>query len=103
HVPYTHRLHDGSTVIQYLYDSHYAGAETVAAYARRWQALRGKIDPRRFHDILTQLEYQAGQAVVWRDAVTEWFHHASGIADARGRVGHYPGRVEAEAMNLDGY
>jgi len=41
--------------------------------------------------------------VVWRDAVTEWFHRTSGIADARGRVGHYPGRFEAEAMHLDGY
>ncbi|MGP8246144.1 MAG: alpha-glucuronidase family glycosyl hydrolase [Bryobacteraceae bacterium] len=103
HVPYTYRLHDGRTVIQYLYDSHYAGAETVADYARRWKALRGKIDPRRFHAILAQLEYQAGQAVVWRDAVTNWFHRESGIADAHGRVGHYPGRVEAEVIELDGY
>jgi len=53
--------------------------------------------------VLAQLEYQAGQAVVWRDAVTEWFRRTSGIADARGRVGHYPGRFEAEAMHLDGY
>jgi alpha-glucuronidase len=103
HVPYTDRLHEGRTVIQYLYDSHYAGAETVADYARRWQALRSKIDPQRFQEILAQLDYQAGQAVVWRDAVTEYFHRASGIADARGRVGHYPGRVEAEAMQLTGY
>ena len=103
HVPYTYRLHDGRTVIQYIYDSHYQGAEAVAAYARRWQALRGKIDPARYRQILAQLEYQAGQAVVWRDAVNTWFEHASGIADARGRAGHYPGRVEAEAMKLSGY
>jgi alpha-glucuronidase len=103
HVPYTWRLHDGRTVIQYLYDSHYAGADAVAGYARRWETLRGKLDPERFHDILAQLEYQAGQAVVWRDAVTNWFQRASGIADAHGRVGRYPGRVEAEAMQLEGY
>ena len=30
HVPYTHRLHSGKTVIQYLYDSHYEGAEAAA-------------------------------------------------------------------------
>jgi len=41
--------------------------------------------------------------VVWRDAVTEWFHRASQIADAKGRVGHYPGRFEAESMTLEGY
>ena len=27
----------------------------------------------------------------------------SGIADAKGRVGTYPGRIEAEAMQLKGY
>jgi len=103
HVPYTHRLHDGKTVIQYLYDSHYAGAAAVAGYARQWKALAGLVDERRYREVLAQLEYQAGQAVVWRDAVTEWFHRASGIADAEGRVGRYPGRYEAEAMKLDGY
>jgi alpha-glucuronidase len=53
--------------------------------------------------VLAQLEYQAGQAEVWRDAVTNWFHTASGIADAKGRVSRYPGRVEAESMQLEGY
>jgi alpha-glucuronidase len=103
HVPYTYRLHSGQTVIQYLYDSHYEGAEAVAGYVRQWKALKGKVDAERYDAILAQLEYQAGQAVVWRDAVTRWFHHESGIADARGRVGTYPGRLEAEAATLTGY
>ena len=103
HVPYTHVLHDGKTVIQYIYDSHYAGAAAVREYVREWRALEGRIDGQRFGEILTQLEYQAGQAEVWRDAVTRWFWRESGIADARGRVGSYPGRVEAEAMQLEGY
>jgi alpha-glucuronidase len=103
HVPYTHVLHNGKTVIQYLYDSHYAGAEAVAGYVHQWKTLAGLVDDRRYREVLAQLEYQAGQAVVWRDAVTEWFRRASGIADARGRVGHYPGRFEAEAMHFDGY
>ncbi len=103
HVPYTYVLHNGRTVIQYLYDSHYQGAEEVARYAQQWKTLAGLVDERRYREVLAQLEYQAGQSVVWRDAVTEWFWRASGIADARGRVGHYPGRFEAEAMHLDGY
>src|SRR4029453_394988 len=32
-----------------------------------------------------------------------WFHRTSGIADAAGRVGNYPGRLEAEKAVLDGY
>jgi alpha-glucuronidase len=103
HVPYQHVLHSGKTVVQSIYDSHYQGAEAVEGYVRQWKQLRGRIDDRRFHEVLAQLEYQAGQAQVWRDAVTEWFLRASGIADAKGRVGRYPGRVEAERMSLQGY
>ena len=29
HVPYTHVLHCGKTVIQFMYDSHYDGAESA--------------------------------------------------------------------------
>jgi alpha-glucuronidase len=103
HVPYTHRLHSGKTVIQYIYDSHYAGASAVAEYQRRWDALKGRVDDERFADVAAQLEYQAGQAIVWRDGVSRWFHRASGIADARGRVNNYPDRIEAESAALDGY
>ena len=35
HVPYTHRLHSGKTVIQYIYDSHYDGAAAVEAVPSR--------------------------------------------------------------------
>jgi alpha-glucuronidase len=103
HVPYTYKLHSGKTVIQYLYDSHYEGAAAVAGWAREWKTLRGRIDDQRYGEILAQLEYQAAHAEVWRDAVNNWFHRASGIADARNRVGNHPGRTEAEAMKLEGY
>jgi alpha-glucuronidase len=103
HVPYTYRLHSGKTVIQYIYDSHYEGEEAVAGFVAAWAGLKGAIDDDRYAKVLAMLRYQDSQATVWRDAVTNWFHRESGIADARGRVGHYPGRVEAEAMQLDGY
>jgi alpha-glucuronidase len=103
HVPYTYKLHSGKTVIQYLYDSHYEGADAVAGYVDAWKPLRGRIDDQRYGEVLAQLEYQAGQAQVWRDAVTMWFLRASGIPDTQGRVGHYPGRFEAESMALQGY
>ncbi len=103
HVPYTHRLRSGKTVIQSLYDSHYEGAEAAEGYPAQWLRLKGLVDDARFTEILAQLEYQAGQAQVWRDAVNNWFLRASGIPDARGRAGHFPGRVEAEAMKAEGY
>ena len=103
HVPYTQPLKSGKTVIQYLYDSHYEGAAAVAKYVEQWRALRGLIDDERHQAILKQLDYQAGQAIVWRDAVTRWFHRASGISDQANRVGNYPGRIEAESARLQGY
>jgi len=103
HVPYTYKLHSGKTVIQFIYDSHYEGAETAEAYVREWKSLEHRIDDQRFSEVLHQLEYQAGQAQVWRDAVTMWFLRESNIPDDKLRVGNYPGRTEAESMTLDGY
>jgi alpha-glucuronidase len=103
HVPYTYRLHSGKTVIQSIYDSHYEGAAAVEGYVRAWKFLQGRVDDQRYREVLAQLEYQAGQAQVWRDAVTNWFLRESGIPDAKGRVGNYPGRFEAESMTLQGY
>jgi alpha-glucuronidase len=103
HVPYTYRLHSGKTVIQHLYDAHYEGVDAVEDYVRQWKSLKGRIDDRRYDEVLAQLQYQSGQAEVWRDAVNNWFLRASGIPDAQGRVGHHPGRFEAESMKLDGY
>jgi alpha-glucuronidase len=103
HVPYTFQLHSRKTVIQYIYDSHYDGADAVEGYVRGWKSLKGRVDDQRYGEVLAQLEYQAGQAEVWRDAVTNWFLRESRIPDAKGRVGHYPGRFEAESMRLQGY
>ncbi len=103
HVPYTYRLHSDTTVIQHIYDSHYQGAAMAASYAPRWESLRGKIDEERFAATLKLFRYQAGHAIVWRDAVNEWFLRMSGVADTRGRVGHDPDRIEAEAMTATGY
>ncbi len=103
HVPYTYTLHSGKTVIQHIYDSHYKGAERAQQYVRQWEALRNHIDGERYAATLRRLEYQAGHAIVWRDAVCNWFLRTSGIPDAKGRVGHYPERIEAEPMQLQGY
>jgi alpha-glucuronidase len=103
HVPYDYVLHSGKTVVQHVYDSHYAGAATAASYAPAWMQLKGLIDPAIYTQTLDLFNYQAAHAVVWRDAVTVWFERMSGIPDKLGRVGHYPNRIEAESMQLDGY
>jgi alpha-glucuronidase len=103
HVPYTYKLHSGKTVIQTIYDSHYEGAEQAAEFVDGWKSLRGRVDEARYDDVLAQLNYQSGHAIVWRDAINNWFYRISGIADAQGRVGNHPDRTEAESMELSGY
>jgi alpha-glucuronidase len=103
HVPYTYALRTGKTVIQHIYDAHYAGAQLAAGFVNQWKTLKGRVDDERYAEVLKRLEYQAGHAIVWRDAVCNWFFQISGIPDKLGRVGHYPGRIEAESMELDGY
>jgi alpha-glucuronidase len=103
HVPYTYKLHSGKTVIQHIYDSHYMGAAQAAQFVNDWAALKGKIDERLYEDMSVRLEYQAGHAIVWRDAIVQYFFKLSGIPDQQGRAGHYPGRLEAEDARLTGY
>jgi len=103
HLPYTYKLHDGKTVIQYLYDSHYQGAAQAAEFVKDWQSIQPQIDPSLYTDVLARLEYQAGHAIVCRDAVVQYFFKLSGIPDAKGRAGHFPGRLEAEDARLTGY
>jgi alpha-glucuronidase len=103
HVAYTHVLHSGKTVIQSMYDSHYAGANAAQENVTQWEQLKGKIDDERYQDVLRRLRYQAGHAIVWRDAICDWLLGLTGIPDDKGRVGHHPDRTEVERMQLKGY
>jgi alpha-glucuronidase len=85
HVPYTHVLHSGKTVIQTIYDSHYDGAKEAQTFPAQWKELRGRVDQDRYRAVLERLEGQAAQAIIWRDAIDGWFFRLSGIADDRGR------------------
>jgi alpha-glucuronidase len=103
HLPYNRPLNNGKSVIQNIYDSHYEGAAKAAEFVQDWESLKGRINPKFYADVLPRLEYQAGHAIVWRDAVVQYFHKLSGIPDEEGRAGNYPGRLEAESARLTGY
>jgi alpha-glucuronidase len=92
HVPYTYVLHSGKTVVQHVYDSHYDGADRARDVISQWKTLDGHIDQERYRDILARLEYQAGEAVVWRDAICNWIYRLSGIPDKKGRLGSAPNK-----------
>jgi alpha-glucuronidase len=86
HVPYTHVLKSGKTVIQHIYDSHFDGADRAQGLLDTWLGLEGEIDPVRWHQVRGRLELQVANARKWRDIVNTYFFRKSGIADERGRT-----------------
>ncbi|SNT36556.1 alpha-glucuronidase [Granulicella rosea] len=103
HVPYDHKLHTGQTLIQSIYDTHYKSAREAGEYAVAWSTLEGRVDPERYRQVAALFNFQAGHAIVWRDAIDTWFERISGIADDKGRVDRHPLRIEAESMTATGY
>ena len=86
HVPYTYVLHSGKTVVQHIYDSHYDGAEQAASFIPQWKKLEDHIDAEGYRDILARFEFQAEEAVKWRDIICAWIFDFSHIPDNKGRV-----------------
>jgi len=86
-------------VIQYFYDSHYQGADEAARLVDEWETLKGKVDPGLYDDELARLVYQAGHAIVWRDAIVQYFLEQSAFR-CQGTRGPLPGRMEAEDARL---
>ncbi|WDH99671.1 alpha-glucuronidase family glycosyl hydrolase [Paenibacillus urinalis] len=81
HVPYTHVLKSGKTVIQHIYDTHFDGVEGVETLIRRWSKLEGQIDSERYQGIMERLEGQLAHSKEWRDIINTYFYRKSGISD----------------------
>jgi alpha-glucuronidase len=86
HVPYSHVLRSGSTVIQHIYDSHADGADQVEAMASAWAGIAGRVPNDTFTRVETLLAEQVRSAREWRDQVRTYFFRKSGVPDARGRT-----------------
>ncbi|OXS57245.1 alpha-glucuronidase [Cohnella sp. CIP 111063] len=86
HVPYSHVLKSGKTVIQHIYDSHFEGADRAEGLLRTWDSLRGELDPQAHREVRERLVHQAEHAREWRDVVNTYFYRKSGVSDAKGRT-----------------
>jgi len=86
HVPYTHRLSSGKTLIQHIYDTHFEGEAEAGAMAQRWESLRGRVPEDTFENVRERFERQLFNAREWRDQVNSYFFRKSGIPDEQGRM-----------------
>jgi alpha-glucuronidase len=86
HLPYTHLLKSGKTVIQHIYDTHFDGVEQVKGLRKSWERLKDKVDPKCFEKVRERLEQQLEQAEEWRDVINTYFFRKTGIPDRFGRT-----------------
>lgn len=86
HVPYTHRLKSGETVIQHIYNTHFEGVEEVKEFIKHWEALEGKVDDWIYRNVRERFDRQLANAIEWRDRINTYFYRKSGIKDAKGRT-----------------
>ena len=84
-LPYTHRLADGRTLVQRIYDDHFAGATGAEQLAKMWETLEGSVPPEVYADVCQRLARQVINAREWRDVVNTYFFRYSGIPDSQGR------------------
>ena len=82
---YTHRLGNGKTLVQHVYDMHFAGAEGAQHLAEQWDTLEGKVPQAAFDNVRERLLRQVRNAAEWRDVVNTYFFRYSGIPDEQGR------------------
>ncbi len=84
-IPYSYRLKSGKTVIQHIYDTHFIGVEQALGLKEKWESLKGRIDTRRYEQVLTRLEEQCEHAIEWRDVINTYFYRKTGIPDELSR------------------
>lgn len=82
HVPYTHVLKSGRTLIQEMYASYREGVREVESMIETWESLDGRMDPERHADVRQKLREQLKLAELWRDTCVGYFSKTSGIAPA---------------------
>jgi alpha-glucuronidase len=85
HMPYTHALRSGKTIIQYIYDTHFEGVGRVEEMIAKWKSLKGLIYDELFERVIKRFEEQLENAREWRDVLNSYFFRKTGIGDEKSR------------------
>ena len=85
HVRWDHRLRDGRTLAQHIYDTHFEGAEAAGAMREIWRSVADLVDEPTHRRVSDRLDEQCRSAAEWRDQLTTYVWRHSGIPDRAGR------------------
>ena len=84
-LPYDYVMQDGRTLIQRVYDDHFAGYEAAEDFAKRWDSIESLLPEDVFRRVQLRFREQLRSAREWRDIVNSWLYRHCGIPDAHGR------------------
>ncbi|MFC3558963.1 alpha-glucuronidase family glycosyl hydrolase [Sphingomonas qilianensis] len=80
HLPWDHQLSTGRTVWGELVHRYDRGIATVVDMRRQWEALKPRIDAKRWEKAASQLAVQEREARWWRDASLAYWMSINGLA-----------------------
>ena len=113
-VPFEHRLHSGTTVIQHIYDSHFEGHDAVRGAAESWDDLADLVDSARHADIAATFADHVFHSRRWRDTIVSYFFDYARIVDEKREwlqydhgstplvLGGWPNQLPVSATNATG-
>ncbi|MFX3636704.1 MAG: alpha-glucuronidase [Candidatus Pristimantibacillus sp.] len=84
-VRYDYKMKDGRTLLQYIYDSHFEGAQQAEALLQSWGTLENRVPQEILNSVKERLKLQLLNAREWRDQVNTYFYRKTGIDDEKGR------------------
>ena len=73
HIAWDHKMRSGRPLWDELCLRYQSGVDTVRTWQKSWDTLAGAIDAERHQHIATLLRGQEREALIWRDACTQYF------------------------------
>ncbi|MDR0943259.1 MAG: alpha-glucuronidase [Ruminococcus sp.] len=82
-LPYTYKMKDGRTLLEYLYDRHFEGYEAVESFIELWK--KSNVNKDIYDEVARRLELQKENAREWRDVFNTFLYRMTGVCDEKGR------------------
>lgn len=84
-LPYLHRMRDGRTLIQRIYDDRFLGAAQAEALQSSLATLQGALPQEAYRVAAERMQRQVRNAREWRDVLCDFFFRLSGVEDEKHR------------------
>ncbi|MCL2044136.1 MAG: alpha-glucuronidase [Treponema sp.] len=78
-------MHNGETLLQNIYDTHFKGYDETESMLETWKNLKHSLSAEVYQSVLSRFERQLENAREWRDQINTYFYRKTGIADKKGR------------------